>query len=191
MIFGEHHHDHHGDSSRGHEHDEQPNEHTWLDPILAAHGVTNILEALRRVDPRNEAGYTARARAYVTRLHELDAEIRQTLSGITNRTIVTYHDAFPYFARRYGLEVVGVVERTSDVNPTPKYLGRLGRLMKERKVRVIYVERGGMTRIARRIALDLRVELVELDTLETGPLTATGYEERMQFNAAVLRKTLN
>ena len=62
--------------------------------------------------------------------------------------------------------------------------------MRERGSRVIFVGRGATTRIARRIAQDLRVELVELDTLETGPLTPTGYEERMRSNAAVLQRHL-
>jgi zinc/manganese transport system substrate-binding protein len=190
LLFGEQHHHHgagHPVSGRGVEH---PNEHVWLDPILAAHGVTNILAALQRIDARHAADYARNAAGYVGRLHQLDAEIRQSLANITNRAIVTYHDAFPYFAQRYGLEIAGVVEKMPDVNPTPKYLSRLGRTMRERGIRVIFTERGSMTRVARRIAQDLRVELVELDALESGPLTRTAYEERMRHNATVLRNHL-
>jgi zinc/manganese transport system substrate-binding protein len=191
LIFGDHHHSHHGGGHDAHEHgDEQPNEHTWLDPVLAAAGVSNILLALQRADPTNSATYASNAQAYVTRLHELDIDLRRMLSHVTNRAIVTYHDAFPYFARRYGIEVAGVVETMPEVNPTPKYLSRLGRTMRARDLRVIFVAPGGKTRVARRIAQDLRVELAELDTLESGPLTPAAYEERMRQNAAVLQKYL-
>ncbi len=190
LLFGEqqHHHspgrDAHGPGG------EHPNEHVWLDPILAAHGVTNILAALQRIDGNQVAAYARNASAYVERLHQLDADIRQSLATITNRAIVTYHDAFPYFAQRYGLEIAGVVEKMPDVNPTPKYLSRLGRTMRERGIRVIFAERGSMTRVARRIAQDLGVDLVELDPLESGPLTRTAYEERMRHNATVLQHHL-
>jgi len=110
--------------------------------------------------------------------------------GITNRAIVTYHDAFPYFARRYGFEIAGVVEEVPEVNPTPRYLAKLSRLMRERNIRVIFIAAGGRTRLAERIAADLRVELVELDPLETGPLRPAAYEERMRNNLSVLQKQL-
>jgi zinc transport system substrate-binding protein len=187
LIYGEHH--HHGHADKHDEH-EQPNEHIWLDPVLAAHGVSNILAALQRIDPTNANAYAVNAQACVARLHALDTEIRQGLAEVTNRAIVTYHDAFPYFAQRYGLEVAGMVQQVPEVNPTPKYLARLGKIMRERGIRVICVPHGGRTRLAQRIATDLRVELIELDTLESGALSPSAYEERMRANAAVLRKHL-
>jgi zinc/manganese transport system substrate-binding protein len=166
------------------------NPHVWLDPQLAAQGISNILAALQRADPPRAFAYASNAQAYVAKLQKLDADIRQSLAGVTNRAIVTYHDAFPYFARRYGLEIAGVVEEVPDVNPSPKYLSRLGRTMRECGIRVIFIAPNSTTRLARRIAADLRVELVELDTLESGPLSPSAYEERMRHNAAVLQKYL-
>jgi zinc/manganese transport system substrate-binding protein len=186
LIAGEHNHGHGGHDETAH-----ANPHVWLDPQLAAHGVSNILSALQRIDPAHSSTYASNAMAYVARLHKLNDDVRLSLASATNRAIVTWHDAFPYLARRYGLEIAGVVEEVSDVNPTPKYLSRLGRMMRERGIRVIFVAPGGQTRLARRIAADLSVELVELDTLESGPLTPSAYEERMRHNAAVLQKHLN
>jgi ABC-type Zn uptake system ZnuABC Zn-binding protein ZnuA len=158
---------------------------------LAAQGVSNILAAAQRIDPAHAADYARNAHAYVERLQKLDDEIRRTLSSLTNRAIVTYHDAFPYFARRYGLEIAGVVEEVPEVNPTPKYLSRLRATLRARNIRVIFVAPGGRTRIARRIADDLQVKLVELDTLETGPLSPSAYEQRMTANALVLETCLD
>jgi zinc transport system substrate-binding protein len=166
------------------------NPHVWLDPQAAIQGVSNILNALQRIDPAHAAGYASNAQAYVARLNALDAEIRESLAVVTNRALVTYHDAFPHFARRYGLEIAGVVEQVPDVNPTPKYLSRLGKMMRERGIRVIWIAPTSSSRIARQIASDLRVELVELDTLESGLLSPSAYEERMRHNAAVLQKHL-
>ena len=185
LIAGGHEHQHHE-----HTEVEHANAHVWLDPVLAAHGVSNILAALQRSYPSRAIAYASNAQAYVARLHQLDREIREGLAGITNRTVVTYHDAFPYFARRYGFEIAGTVEEVPEVNPTPKYLARLSRMMRERNIRVIFIAAGGRTRLAERIAADLRVELVELDTLETGPLRPAAYEERMRNNLSVLQKQL-
>jgi ABC-type Zn uptake system ZnuABC Zn-binding protein ZnuA len=167
------------------------NPHVWLDPLIAAHGVSNILAALQRTDPVHSTNYARQAQAYVARLQQLDTDIRQSLAGATHRAIVTYHDAFPYFARRYGLEIAGVVEQVPDVNPTPKYLSQLGRTMRERNIDVIFIGQNSASRLAHRIAADLRVELVELDTLESGPPDPSAYEERMRHNAVVLQKHLN
>jgi zinc/manganese transport system substrate-binding protein len=185
LIAGEHHHGHSED-----EHASHANPHTWLDPQLAAHGVSNILVALQRIDPAHALAYATNAHAYIARLNQLDGDIRQTLASVTNRAMVTYHDAFPYFARRYGLEIAGVVEEVPEVNPTPKYLSRLRATMRERNINVIYVAPAGRTRVARRIADDLGVKLVELAMLETGALSPSAYEELMMTNALVLQKHL-
>jgi ABC-type Zn uptake system ZnuABC Zn-binding protein ZnuA len=189
-AISEHYHEHHHGDQNDETQTSHANPHVWLDPVLAAHGVSNILAALQRSSPGRAAAYASNAASYVVRLHKLDRDIREGLATITNRTVVTYHDAFPYFARRYGFEIAGTVEEVPEVNPTPKYLTRLSRMMRERDIRVIFIAAGGRTRLAERIAADLRVELVELDTLETGPLRPAAYEERMRNNLSVLQKQL-
>lgn len=166
------------------------NPHIWLDPQIACIAVSNIATALQRIDPPHATAFASNAFTYLTRLQKLDADIRRELSGVTNRAIVTYHDAFPYFARRYGFEIVEVVEKVPEVNPTPKHLAQLGRTIRERNVRAIFVPPNSASRLARQIAEDFRVQLAELDTLESGPLTPDAYEKAMRANAAALRKAL-
>ena len=185
LIVGRHEHQHHE-----HTETEHANPHVWLDPVLAMHGVSNILAALQRTNPSRAAAYASNAQAYLAKLDQLDRDVHDGLASVTNRTVVTYHDAFPYFARRCGFEIAGVVEEVPEVNPTPKYLAKLSRMMRERNIRVIFIAVGGRTRLAERIAADLRVELVELDTLESGPLRPAAYEERMRHNLSVLQKQL-
>lgn len=189
LIAGGHHHGHDHDHS-AHDESAHANPHTWLDPQLAAHGVSNILAALQKLDPTHAAGYASNAHVYLAKLRQLDIDIRQNLAGLTNRAVVTYHDAFPYFARRYGFEIAGVVEEVPDVSPTGRHLTQLGRTMRERKIRAIFIPPGGASRVARQLATDLRATLGELDTLESGTASPAAYEERMRANARSLLQHL-
>lgn len=166
------------------------NPHFWLDPKLACIGISNIAAALQRIDPPNAVAYRSNAVGYVDRLRRLDQEIEEGLAPLTNRVIVTYHDAFPYFAKRYNLDVAAVVEEVPDVHPTPRALARIQEVIRARGVKVLYIGSGERSPIAKRIAADLKIELAELDTIEAGELKANAYETRMRANLDVLRRTL-
>ena len=174
-----------------HRHGDDTNPHFWLDPILAAHTVTNILQALQKADPQNTDGYARNAAAYVARLHKLDQEISGVLAPYRGRTLVTYHDAFPYFARRYGLEVVGVVQEVADVEPTARHLSELRTLIRDKKIGVIFMETGSDSRRVKQLAADLGVKIATLNPLESGPLSPTAYEEGMRRNAESIRKAFD
>jgi len=181
--------------AHGHDHDheaegEAPNPHVWLDPMLASHGVSNIVEALIRADPSHATGYRTRASGYQTRLLALDDEIQKGLRSVTNRTIVTYHDAFPYFCRRYGLELAGVIEEIPSVSPSPKYLANLSAVIRARQVRVIFTEPQFNPRLVKQLTRDLGIQFTDLDVLETGEATAAFYEDAMRRNLRSLQTTL-
>ena len=173
-----------------HHHDGGANPHLWLDPTLAAHAVTNVLAALQKADPKNAAGYAANAARYLERLAALDRDLAAALAPARGRRIVTYHHAFPYFTRRYGLDLVGVIEEVPDVEPSPKYLAALLKVMRERDVKAIFTEPQFSPKLAQRIARDAQVPVAELDTLETGPLKPTAYEEGLRRNLGTLQKQL-
>ena len=174
-----------------HRHGDDANPHFWLDPALAAHAVTNILKALQAADPANAPRYSSNATAYVRRLHALDEEIKSALAPYRGRAIVTAHDAFPYFTRRYGLELAGVIQEVADVDPTPRHLKELRALVREKKVSVIFTETGGETRRARQLARDLGVKLAVLDPLESGDLAPGAYETGMRRNLESLKKAFH
>jgi len=173
-----------------HHHDTGPNPHLWLDPTLAAHAVTNILAALQKADPKNAAGYAANAARFIERLRALDTELAIALTPFKSRRIVTYHHAFPYFTRRYGLNLIGVIEEVPDVEPSPKYLSALLKAMREQDVKVIFTEPQFSPKLAERISKDAKIPVAELDTLETGPLKPTAYEEGLRRNLNTLLKHL-
>lgn len=178
-----------------HDHDhaaagETPNPHVWLDPQYARHAVSNILTAVSELDPRNAAAYRQNATRYLDQLRILDADIRALTTSLPNKSIVTYHDAFPYFARRYGFELVGVVEEVPSVGPSPKYLSELSRVIQQRHVRVIFTEPQFEPRLVRQLTRDLGITFAELDVLETGKLTPEAYIEGMRRNLKTLALVL-
>lgn len=192
----DHDHDHDHDSepghgaAGGHGHDGGPNPHLWLDPVFAKHGVSNILEALVAVDPEHAEGYRRRSAAYVMELDRLDAEIRSHVGGLKDRRLVTFHDAFPYFCRRYGLELVGVVEEVPNVEPGPRYLTSLSKAIRRTGVQVVFSEPQFHPRLVRRLAEDLGIRTAELDVLETGVPSAGFYVEGQRRNLRALASAL-
>jgi zinc transport system substrate-binding protein len=167
------------------------NPHFWLDPLLAAHAVTNIMRALQEADPVNSSTYAQNAAAYVEKLQRLDAQIQSALAPHRGAPIVTYHNAFPYFARRYQLQIAGVIEPLADVDPSAQRLSQLRRTIREKNVRVVFTEKDGASRLAEGIRRDLNVKLAQLDPLESGDLSPTTYEEGMRRNLHVLEKTFD
>ncbi len=95
------------------------NPHLWLDPMLAISYVQSILLALAAADPDGASEYAANAAAYADELLALDAEIEAALASIPpeRRKLVTFHDAYPYLASRYGLEVYGRCQSCRTTKP--------------------------------------------------------------------------
>lgn len=78
--------------------------HIWLDPILAKNQVKNIKDALENLDPTNKEYYENNAFNFTRELDSLDALIRSTLQRCDKNDFIAFHDAFGYFANRYGLK---------------------------------------------------------------------------------------
>ena len=178
----------HQRAEEGHDHFHDP--HIWLDPILMAHGVTNALRALRKADPKNAEGYAKNAAAYVRKLHALNAEMATQLAGVKTAPFITYHNAFRYFVRRYGLNLAGVLEKVPEIPPSTRERAELQKVIRAKKVKAIFSEPGGNSPLARSIAKDTGIRLGELDPLEVGELKAESYERGMRKNAEALVKGL-
>lgn len=166
------------------------NPHLWLDPVLACHAVSNLVTALGELDRANADYFAERGRAYVSRLKALDEELRRGIGALKSRDIVTFHDAFPYFCRRYDLHLVGVIEEVPGTSPSPRYLSELSAVIRRDKVSALFVEPQFDVKLARQLAKDLSIGMATLDTLETGRLTPEAYEEGMRANLRALQGAL-
>jgi ABC-type Zn uptake system ZnuABC Zn-binding protein ZnuA len=118
------------------------NPHLWMAVPYAILYVDRIAAALKAADPGNAAGYDQQAAAYKVRLQALDANIREEIGTIpaADRKLVTFHDAFPYFAREYGLELVGVAVNAPGQDPSASEIAALIDAIKAAKVKAIFSE---------------------------------------------------
>ncbi|MGE5166015.1 MAG: metal ABC transporter substrate-binding protein [Sphingobacteriales bacterium] len=116
------------------------NPHYWLDPKNAETITANILEALARIDPVNAATYEANRQAFLGRLNAKLTEWETRLSSLQAIPIVAYHNSWPYFARRFRLDIVNFIETKPGVPPSPSHLAGIVRDMQARGARIVLRE---------------------------------------------------
>lgn len=171
--------------------EDEGNPHFWLDVRYAKQYVERIRETLTAVDGDGQAVYQSNAGRYLAELDQLDREIRAQIERIPaqQRRLVTFHDAFPYFARAYGLELAGYVIRAPGREPSAQEIRALVDILKRQNVKTVFKEPQLNARLLERAAKDagVRVDLLYSDAL-TGDITS--YVEMMRRNAANVTKGL-
>jgi ABC-type Zn uptake system ZnuABC Zn-binding protein ZnuA len=120
--------------------DGHPNPHLWLNPQHAISYATLIRDELIRIDPDNKESYEKNAVAYLKKLEALDQAVEAAVKTIPegNRRLQTYHDSWPYFARRYGFRVIGAVQPSDFADPSPKEVKRLIDQIRKEKVPAVF-----------------------------------------------------
>ncbi|MFN6490166.1 metal ABC transporter substrate-binding protein [Nostoc sp. DedQUE03] len=163
----------------------QGNPHVWLDPVLAKQQVTNIRDGLIAADPANKATYKANATAYIKELESLNSEFKQTLQKNSSCTFITFHDAFPYLAKRYNLKQVAVVEIPED-QLSPTDVQNAINAVKQYKVKALFSEPGVDNKLLTSLSKDLKLNLRTLDSLENGETDPQHYFKAMKANLQTL-----
>jgi zinc transport system substrate-binding protein len=135
--------------------------HIWTSPRNAKVMVGNICEGLVQVDPAGREYYEKNRDAYLARLDALDADISSALKGLANRTFITYHPAWGYFALDYNLQQMGIEREGKE--PQASYMARLITVAKEKNVKVIFVSPQFDTRSAEAIAKEIGGRVVSID----------------------------
>ena len=127
------------DRSRG---DVHPfgNPHYWLDPLNAVPLTADIALALTRVDPANAGLYNDRRRDFLAALERRMATWRSRMAPLRSRAVASYHESWEYFARRFGLEIVGTLEPKPGIPPSPSHLAQLMDRMQAGDVKLILKE---------------------------------------------------
>jgi len=116
------------------------NPHYWLDPRNAEIITGTILEALARIDPAHAESYAANRTAFLARLRDKIAEWEEKLAPLKGTPIVAYHNSWPYFARRFRLDLAGFIETKPGVPPSPAHLAGIVKTMRARGVRMVVRE---------------------------------------------------
>jgi ABC-type Zn uptake system ZnuABC Zn-binding protein ZnuA len=147
-------------------HAARPDPHVWLDPIRVRDALAPALAAeLARLDPDGAAHYQARLADFRERLGSLDAELRAALAPARRRGFVAFHPAWRYYAERYELEEIGVLEESAGEGPTPRALARLVDASRRAGVRVVLVEPQLPTRVAATLAAEIGGSTIAVDPL--------------------------
>ncbi len=130
--------------------------HWWHDPINAIAAVGEIGDALARADPAHAQAYRRNAAAYVAKLRALDRELAACFARVprAQRKLVTNHDAFGYFAARYGIRVVGAVipSQTTQAQPSAGETAKLIALIRREHVEAVFPESSINPKLAQAIA---------------------------------------
>lgn len=117
-----------------------PNPHLWLNPPYVVRYAALLRDELSRLDPKNRAAYEKNFALFAARLEELDRAIAEAVETIprAHRRLLTYHDSWPYFARRYGFEIIGAVQPSDFSEPSPREVARLIEQIKKEMVPALF-----------------------------------------------------
>lgn len=183
-------HDHDEDE---HDHDHAYNAHIWLDAENAIQMVKNLADGLMAELPAHAEKIAANRDAYVQRLSALDAELTEALADLPHKDIITFHEAFPYFANAYGLNVAAVVNRDPDDALSPRALADLCKTVRDLGAPPLFTEPQYEDMAAQTISRETGAPVYTLDPIVTGPesdIPLTYYEDAMRANLAVLLEAL-
>jgi zinc transport system substrate-binding protein len=183
------------DSSKGislikGEGNEGDNPHVWVSISNAILQVQNIGQQLAVIDPAHASQYKANTQAYVSKLSAEKDKMHQEMDGIKNRDIITFHEAFPYFAREFNLHIAAVIEREPGSEPSAKELAETVKTINQLKVKALFVEPQYPAKVAETIARETGSKVYTLDPAVTGPMNADAYISIMDKNLETLKEAL-
>jgi ABC-type Zn uptake system ZnuABC Zn-binding protein ZnuA len=169
------------------------NPHLWMNVAYAELYVDRIAAALKSADPAHAAEYDAHAAAYKLRLDALDASVRAKVATIpeANRKLVMFHDAFPYFARAYGITIVGVAVEAPGQDPSAAETAALIDAIKAAGVKAIFSESQFPTKLVDQLAAETGATVVaDLYDDALGDPPVTTYEALISWDADELAAAL-
>lgn len=173
----------------GHGEDHKYDPHTWLDPVSVQQEVNTIAQALASVDEKNAEVYKKNAETYNKKLADLDEKYKKTLTGMTNKEIVTSHKAFAYLANRYGFKQLGIMGISPDAEPTPDKMAKITEFCREHKVKYIFFETLTSPKLAQTLAKETGAQLLVLNPIES--LTEQETKEGKDYIAIMNENLIN
>ena len=174
------------------------NSHVWVSPEGAIHQTQRIVEGLSHLDPSNATKYVMNGNAYLLKLQNLRNHMHSILDEYSGKKIVTFHEAFPYFASEFNLEIASVIEREPGEAPGPKELkeqiSEINSIISGGNKIALFAEPQYSSSAAEIIAKETGLKVYELDPCVTGNLKSEyikdSYITAMKKNAEVLKEAL-
>ncbi len=181
----------HDDEDPNHDHEDNP--HVWVSISNNIRQVQNIADGLAKYDPINADKYAANAKEYINKLESLKSEMQEGINSLPNRNIITFHEAFPYFAEEFDLNIVGVIALEPGTEPSPKELEETIELTKNNNVKALFTEPQYTAKAATTISKEAGVPIYTLDPIVTGDSTPNSYDDyinKMKQNLETLKEAL-
>jgi manganese/iron transport system substrate-binding protein len=166
----------------------KPNPHSWMSPANAIIYVENIRKALVKLDPANEAIYTANAAAYTGKLRAVDAPVREALEKIPadQRWLVSSEGAFSYLIRNYGMKELYLWPVNADQEGTPQQVRKVVDTVRANKIPVVFSESTISDKAMLQVAKETGVRyggVLYVDSLTNDDGPAPTYLKLLQYNA--------
>ena len=192
-----HHHDHDGHIHEEHDGDtedeehEDVNPHIWVSISNYIEQVKNIANGIIALDPENREQYQSNTARYLEQLTSLKSTMHKDLQTLSSRDIITFHEAFPYFAKEFDLNIAAIIEREPGSEPNAKELAETITLVRESSVKALFVEPQYPKTSADIVAKETDASVYVLDPAVTGSLEKDSYLKIMQQNLVVLKEALS
>ncbi len=162
------------------------NPHIWVSVENAAKMTMNCAGILSVSDSKHAAAYRNNALRYVARLRDLKREMSGSLGKFKGEKIVTFHEAFPYFAKEFGFEIAAVVEREPGSEPSAKELSTTISLVRNINIKYIFAEPQYPSASADVISKETGARVFTLDPAVSGDDDKDAYIKMMKKNLSVL-----
>lgn len=157
------------------------NPHYMLDPVLAKTAVQNICNALVATAPQFEADFTHNRDVYLARLNAKIIEWQKEAAPLKGVKFVSYHEHWPYFAKRFGMDYIGTIELKPGIDPTPRHIEELIQEMKAEHVPIVAREPQFPEKVPALIAQQTGATLVKLPIMPGGVPHTDTYIEMMDY----------
>jgi len=170
--------------------------HAWMDVNMAQTYIDNIKNGLVEMDPANKAHYETNHAAYSKKLKELDSYIEKRIKEIpeNQRLIITSHDAFSYYGKRYGLDVQGIIGISTESEAQTSDLTRIVKAIKSSGVPAVFVESTINPKLIKQIATDNGVSIggsLYADSIGEKGSRGSTYYDMLKSNTDVIVDALS
>lgn len=196
LIDNDGHQDDDGHQDNDDLHINQIDPHTWMNPLNVVIFTRNIEYTLTTLNPANAENYQINATVYEAKLKSLDRSIKSQFEAIPleKRKLVTDHKVFGYYVHQYGLELVSTIIPTysTDAEPSAYELATLQDAINQHQVKAIFIDITTNTALAKRIANDTDIKLIQLYTGSLGSSNsgAETYIDYMEYNTRAIVNAL-
>jgi len=173
------------------EEEDRGNPHVWMDPENATTMMRHITEALIQIDPAHATEYRTNQASYLRKLDHLQGDLSDRITRLADRRFIAHHPAWPYFARRFGFQIVGTIQPQSGSEPSALQLHGLIAKIKKERIKVVVSEIQLSQKIPELLAKETGARVVVLTTLPGGlPHTET-YLDMLRYNVLQLANALD